>query len=286
MLSALFALIGAFVYGASDFVGGLAARRMPAIRVTAINSVAALAVLGVAYAIAGGRWSSASLLWGGLAGIVGAAAIALLYACLAIGPMSILAPIMALVSAVIPIGIGFARGESLTVFGYLGLAIGLVAIVMVCFVPGGKRVKPSTRGVLLAVAAGVAIGLYLTFIDLSPSDSGLTPLIIVFAVGAVITWPVALIIARRRSPAAPDLNPWWRGGVALALWSGATDATASVLFLVALRLGDLSVVSVLNGLSTAGTILLAAIFLRERISIVQWFGLAAALVAAALLALA
>ncbi len=193
---------------------------------------------------------------------------------------------MALVSAVVPIAIGFARGESLSLFGYLGLAVGLVAIVMVCFVPGESRVRPTTRGVLLAIGAGAAVGLYLTFIDLSPSDSGLTPLLVVFAVAAVITWPIALIVQRWRGPAEPELDPWWRGGVALALWSGATDATASVLFLIALRLGDLSVVSVLNALSTAGTILLAAVVLRERVSAVQWIGLAAALVAAALLALA
>jgi drug/metabolite transporter (DMT)-like permease len=88
-------------------------------------------------------------------------------------------------------------------------------------------------------------------------------------------------------PANPlPANQLWRGPVALAIFSGLTDATACILFLVALRLGDLSVVSVLNALSPAGTILLAAIVLKERIAIVQWIGLAVALAAAAMLALA
>ena len=59
-----------------------------------------------------------------------------------------------------------------------------------------------------------------------------------------------------------------------------------MLFLVALRLGDLSVVSVLDALSPAGTIVLAAIILKERIAPVQWAGLVVALTAAAMLALA
>jgi drug/metabolite transporter (DMT)-like permease len=70
------------------------------------------------------------------------------------------------------------------------------------------------------------------------------------------------------------------------VYSGLTDAGACILFLLALRHGNLSVVAVLNALSPAGTILLAAIVLRERIALIQWAGLGVALLAAAMLALA
>ena len=332
MLSVLLAFLGSLIYGGSDFFGGFAASRMSAIKVTAINAVAGVLLLLVASVFIGGRWSVGVLLWGGLAGLVGAASLGLLYACLATGPMSILAPIMALVSAVVPIGVGFASGERLSTVGYLGLMAGLLAIVLICFVPDVRAIRPSNRSIAMAAGAGLAVGLYLVFIDRTPHDSGITPLIISFSVGGVVMGTILLVQRirasrmRTRRPAAVSLavrttgldsafvaelpttfeptrapeppfiagtvpgsassSPWWRTSAALAAYSGLTDAMACVLFLVALRLGDLSVVSVLNALSPAGTIVLAAIILKERIAPVQWAGLVVALTAAAMLALA
>jgi drug/metabolite transporter (DMT)-like permease len=294
-MSALLAFIGSLVYGASDFFGGLAAGRMSSVRVTAINSVAGVVLLLVASVFIPGRWSGGALLWGALAGLAGAVALGLLYACLALGPMSILAPIMALVSAVVPIAVGFTAGERLSTIGYLGLLVGLVAVVLICFVPGARTVRPSAHGVLMAVGAGLAVGLYLVFIDLSPTDSGVSPLVVTFAVAGLATGAVLLVqrMVAVRMPRSARPRPrgdvgtlWWRSPFALAVYSGLADSAACVLFLVALRIGDLSVVSVLNALSPAGTILLAALVLKERIALVQWAGLAIALVAAAMLALA
>ena len=284
MVSVALALAGSIIYGASDFFGGLAARGTSAVRVTLINSIAGLAVLVVAALVLPSRWGAPVLLWGVLAGVCGAVALVLLYACLALGPMSILSPILALVAAVIPITIGFVRGERLSGLGYLGLAIGLVAIVLICLVPGERAVRPSARGLLMAVGAGVAIGGYLVFIDLTPADSGPAPLLVTFVVTGIVM-SIALLgqrLARRGAP-RPTIT---RVTVGFAVLCGLTDAAAAFLFLLALRAGELSIVSVLNALAPAGTIVLAAVVLRERIAPVQWVGLAVALVAAALLALA
>lgn len=322
MLSVLLAFLGAMIYGGSDFFGGLAATRMSAIKVTAINAVGGVSILLVASIFIDGRWSAGVLFWGGLSGLAGAASLGLLYACLAVGPMSILAPIMALVSAVVPIGVGFASGERLSTVGYLGLAVGLLAIVLICFVPGSRAVRPSKRGIAMAAGAGLAVGLYLVFIDQTPHDSGVSPLILTFAVSGIVMGAILLVQRiSRRDPVSPKetaglanflerarrrrrslfgrapsaltgtfdgivTTPLWRAPATLAAYSGLTDAGACILFLLALRLGDLSVVSVLNALSPAGTILLAAIILKERIALVQWAGLAVALLAAAMLALA
>ena len=284
MLSVALALAGSVIYGASDFFGGLAARGTSAVRVTLINSIAGLAVLVVAALVLPSRWGAPVLLWGVLAGGCGAVALVLLYACLALGPMSILSPILALVAAVIPITIGFVRGERLSGLGYLGLAIGLLAIVFICLVPGERAVRPSPRGLLMAVGAGVAIGGYLVFIDLTPPDSGPAPLLVTFVVTGIVM-SVALLGQRLARRGAPRLTIT-RVTVGFAVLCGLTDAVAAFLFLLALRRGELSIVSVLNALAPAGTIVLAAVVLRERIAPVQWVGLAVALVAAALLALA
>ena len=287
MLSALFGLLGSLIYGASDFFGGLAAGRMRAVKVTAVNSIAGVTLLSGASIFLGARWSAEAIIWGGIAGAVGAVSLALLYGCLAIGPMSILAPIMALVSAVVPVTVAFIRGERLSSIGYLGLAVGLIAVVLICFVPGARTVRPRVRGIVMAVGAGLGVGLYLVFIDLSPSDSGLAPLLVVFSVAGGISWGAVLVLRIVRGPSPmPAADHRWSSTTALAIYSGLTDSAASIFFILALRVGDLSVVSVLNALSPAGTIVLAAIVLKERVAIVQWVGLAAALLAAALLALA
>lgn len=287
MLAVLLGLGGALVYGAADFMGGLAARRISAVRVTALGAVSGLLLLLVAAPLVGGTWSLPAVVLGAISGVSGAAAIALLYACLAIGPMSILSPLTALVSAVVPLAAGLARGEAFSLVGYLAIGLALVAVVLVGFVPGQKAVLPSGRALLMAVAAGALIGVFLIVIDLTPDDSGLVPLLANRAVNAVILFTVIAavgVLTRRR--VIGTASSGWRAGLTLAVVGGAVDAAANVLLLLALRAGDLSVVSVLTALYPAGTILLAAIVLRERIAPSQAVGLVLAIAAAGLLSLA
>jgi drug/metabolite transporter (DMT)-like permease len=199
MLRVLLALLGALIYGGSDFIGGRAATQMSSIKVTAVNAVTGVIVLLVASFFIDGHWNGGVWLWGVLAGLAGAVSLGLLYACLAVGPMSILAPIMALVSAVVPIGVGFASGERLSLVGYLGLVVGLLAIVLICFVPDVRAIRPSNKGIVMAAGAGLAVGLYLVFIDRTPHDSGITPLIISFSVGGVVMGTILLVQRIRAS---------------------------------------------------------------------------------------
>ncbi len=263
-----------------------------------------------------------------LAGAFGVVAIALLYACLAIGPMSILSPLTAVVSAIAPMLWGlFVNGESLSPIGYAGLAVALVAVVLVGFIPGEKVVRPQARGLLMALGAGLAIGAFLIAIDQTSDESGLVPLVMTrvtnLAITAVIIGALIARALRRGERAASVLDVSGiaigatptghadlehaqvasassRHGTAptrpvtgsarrawlLALACGVVDAAANALMLLALRIGDLSIVSALTALYPAGTILLAALVLRERVAGVQWVGLALALVAGGMLAVA
>jgi drug/metabolite transporter (DMT)-like permease len=317
VLAAILGLLGAGIYGSADFLGGLAAKRLRSIVVTAVSAAAGEVLLIVGYPILGGTWSTADLGWSVLAGLFGASAVGLLYACLAIGPMSILSPLTAVVSAITPMLWGLlVNGEELGALGYVGLGVALVAVVLVGFIPGQHVVRPSLRAILMAVGSGLAIGGFLISIDQTADDSGITPLIISRGTSTLITSIVAiaiLVIGVRRGLTArqavsaggaqlgatptghADLeharphvargatataSAWW-----LAIACGLTDTVANSLMLVALRLGDLAVVSVLTAMYPAGTIVLAAIVLKERIAPVQWLGLALALVAAGMLAL-
>ena len=321
MLSAGLALVGAIIYGAADFLGGLAAKRLRSIVVTAVAAASGLVILAVAFPFIGGEWSAPDIAWGLLSSIFGVVAIALLYACLAIGPMSILSPLTAVVSAIAPMLWGLlVNGETLSPVGYAGLAVALVAVVLVGFIPGQKVVRPSTRGLLMAVGAGLAIGAFLIVIDQTSDESGLAPLIVNRATSTVVTLAIVAVLALRAvrsgrpagsvfevsgpivgatptghadlehaAAAAPAGNgvpasrsrAWW-----LAIICGLVDAAANSILLLALRTGDLSIVSALTALYPAGTILLAAVVLRERVAAVQWLGLALALLAGGMLALA
>jgi drug/metabolite transporter (DMT)-like permease len=314
MLTVLVGLVAALTYGSADFLGGIASKRISPIRVTAIGAASGLVILFAATPLLGGRWSWEAVLYGGISGITGAVAITLLYACLAIGPMSILSPLTALVSAFVPLMAGVFRGERLPVLGYVAIGIALVAVVLVGFVKEEGAVRPSLKALLMAIGSGAMIGAFLILIDLTPDDSGLVPLIANRAVNGVIMFAavgvIALVAIRRSRSASPSdpsrrsssasrsetrietpapigmLSRGWRAGFWLAVVCGMIDASANALLLLGLRIGELTVMSVLTALYPAGTIILAAVVLRERIAPVQVVGLVLALVAAGMLALA
>lgn len=308
MLTVIVGVGSALLFGFADFFGGLAAKRMSAIRVTAIAAVTGLLALCLVLPVLGGVWSWQAVVFGGLSGVAGAVAIVLLYACLAIGPMSILSPVTAVVSAIVPVIVGVARGDRLTSLGYVALGIALVAVVLVGLVKEERAVRPSAKALLMAVGSGSMIGLFLILIDLTPDDSGLVPLIANRAVNGTLMFlaigVLALWVARRSTRVAGVVLPGgqavatdaggtvgllsrgWRAGLSFALVCGVIDAVANSILLWGLRIGDLSVMAVLSALYPAGTIILAALVLRERITILQGLGLVLALAAAGMLALA
>lgn len=279
-------LASALIFGMADFFGGLASKRLLPVRVVALSATIGLSVLLVASLVIPARFSWEAVLWGGLSGIVGSFAILLLYAALAIGPMSILSPLTAVVSAVIPVTWGLLQGERLGVIGYVALGIALVAVVLVGFVPEKGAVRPSARGLVFAVASGTLIGVLLILLNNAPDDSGVLPLVFNRVTYLLILGSlVAGLTVRsrvRRDPPGPRIRPV----LPLIIGAGLSDSLANILIIVGLRLGDLSVIAVLTALYPAGTIALAAIVLRERIAPVQWVGLALALIASAMLAVA
>ncbi|WP_022888547.1 EamA family transporter [Agromyces italicus] len=298
MLTAVLSLTGAFVFGAADFLGGLAAKRIGAVLATAVAALAGFVGLAVATPLSGGEWTAADLWWGAAAGVVGAVAIGLLYACLAIGPMSILSPLTAVVSAIVPMLWDLATGAQLGALAPWALGLALVAVVLVGFVPERGAVRPSLAGIVMGIGSGTAIGGFFILIDQTSDESGLAPLAVNSAVTAVVMFAVVGGLALRarakrsrmpRPDESPDAAPAPRDrarGIRLAAVGGFVNAAANALILFGIRAGELAVAAVLGAMYPAGTILLAAIVLKERIAPVQWVGLVLALASAAMLAVA
>ncbi|WP_447950320.1 EamA family transporter [Microbacterium aurum] len=295
-MSAVLAFVGALVYGSADFLGGLAARRLRPLVVTGVAAASGAALLGILAPIAGGTPTAADLLWGALSGVTGAVAIGLLYACLARGPMSVLSPVTAVVSAAAPMLWGLlAGGERLGAGSAAGLIVALVAIVLVALLPGERITRPTAPALAMAVGSGLAIGALLILLDQTGEGSGIAPLVLNRVVNAVLTGGLATVLVVRavrsgrgaqsavRASGAPP--PPLRSAWLLAITCGVVDATANLLLLWALRAGgDLVVVATLTAMYPAGTVLLAAALLRERIAPVQVIGLVLALAAGILLA--
>ncbi|WP_448256856.1 hypothetical protein [Microbacterium aurum] len=210
--------------------------------------------------------------------------------------MSVLSPVTAVVSAAAPMLWGLlAGGERLGAGSAAGLVVALVAIVLVALLPGERITRPTAPALSMAVGSGLAIGAFLILLDQTGEGSGIAPLVLNRVVNAVLTGGLATVLvvravrsrrgaqsAVRASGALPlPLRSAWL----LAITCGVVDATANLLLLWALRAGgDLVVVAALTAMYPAGTVLLAAALLRERIAPVQGIGLVLALAAGILLA--
>ena len=289
MLTVALGLIGALAYGGADFYGGLAARRSSTILTTLGVALVGLVGLALVSPFVAAVSSYDAWFYGAASGLAGAIGIGLLYGSLAIGPMSILSPATAFISAIVPVSVGLSQGEGGGLPFYVALALALLAVVLVGFVPEKGAVRPRPIGLLMAAGSGTFIGFTVVLIDLSPADSGLIPLLanrmvsssaLIIATGVLVLTRVTL----SRTPRLPGLTQIRSVGTMIII-AGVMDVLANVAVIYGLRSGDLSVVSVLIALYPAGTILLAGVVLKERIALIQWAGLALALVASALLAL-
>ena len=280
---ALLGLTSALIYGASDFLGGLAARRISALLVTVGSSVVAFVLVGVAVLVERPVWSVSAVLLGAVAGVLGAIGMWAFYACLAVGPMSILSPAVATIYAVLPALTGVALGERFGLPGWIALVAVVVAagLLAVPRTATAARIRP--RAALLGLAAGLGYAGYIIAIDRTPAESGLAPLVVDLGVSSVVLG-VVLGALRLRTRGAEGTGFRDSTALRLTLLTGVLLAAANVLLVVALHLGDLAVVGVLNSLYPLGTVALALVVLRERLSAVQTAGVVLAVAGSALLA--
>lgn len=276
-MAALLALLSSLAWGSADFLGGLAARRAGALRVLTVSYPAGVVVLiPLAIWVLPGRLSTDLAVWAIAGGAVGAVAMVLLYGALARGPMGIVSPLTAVMSAAIPVAVGLALGESLGWLAFAGMGLAVVAVIFVSR-ERGEHLRASPTALAFALGSGVAIGLYLTVLGLAPADSGIWTATIARAVSSALVIAVALMFLRpRTSPGFPWL---------LAIVAGSIDAVANGIFQLAAQRGDLAIVAVIGSLYPAATVLLARLVLAERMSRIQAVGVALALAAAAALTL-
>jgi drug/metabolite transporter (DMT)-like permease len=278
-MAALLALTAAAAYGAGDFLGGIATRRAPATAVVLWSHIVGFGLLLAAAPLVGGVPDPRALAVGAGAGLIGAAGVTLLYQALSLGNMSVVAPVAALLSAVVPVVAGIGSGERPTTAAVGGIGLALVAITLVSR-ENPDRAEPSAARralpLMLALAAGLAFGLFFVAVDLAGTNVGIWPL--VAARAASITAFSSLSLVGLTAASRP------RAAIGPAIGAGVLDASANVCYLLALSHGLLSVVAVLTALYPIGTVVLARYLLGERMTSSQHAGLGCAALAAVLVA--
>ncbi|MXY26329.1 MAG: DMT family transporter [Acidobacteria bacterium] len=279
-MASLLALGSAALYGAADFLGGFASRRTNTLAIVVTSQCTGLALLALLLPLLPeAAPSTRDLAWGGVAGLTGGVGITLLFRALAVGRMAVVAPTTAVCSVMIPVATSVLLGERLGGPALLGIALAIVAIVLVS--RQGTATSPSVRagalppGVGLALPAGVAIGLFFLALAETDAQAGMWPLVAARAVSVTLLSVLARLGGRPLRMATPTAR--------IAIASGALDMSANALYLLATRYGPLSVAVTLSSLYPASTVILARVVLGEHLNGWQVAGVACALLAVALI---
>lgn len=275
-MSSLLALGSALFFGFGDFFGGLATRRLPVWWVAAGSQVLGLPVLAVGLVLVEApEVRSIDVLNGAIGGLAGLIGLTLLYASLAAGTMSVVAPITGAVAAVVPVIVDLALGTELVARQWVGVVVAVAAIVLLA---GPGRVSLTPRLATQAFGAGLAFAAFFVALSQTSVDAGLWPLVGARALSLPIAVVMAALTVRGRGA------PAWRSALGIVALTGVLDMAANVSLALGLQRGSLGIVSVLSSLYPAVTSLVAIGVLGERPGRFEWVGIGGAVVAAVLLA--
>lgn len=306
------ALSSSLFYGVADFVGGLAARRMPVVAMTAVNYAVSAVVLIAACVVVRMEVSTAAIGSGIAAGAFAVVGFLAFYGALVTGAMSILSPIVAATQAAVPVLADVVLlGHRPSPIGWVGIAVALGGGLLLGLPErgaGALRITP--RVLALGLVAGVTLGASTVCLDAAPAESGVLP--VTFDVLTGLTVLVVILVLARVSPTVRrwagaldvasghdalgepaegganvgEARRQRRAALMLAASAGLLLGVGNVFLMLGLHAGSLAVVAVLMGLYPLATVLLARVVLGERLARVQVVGVVAALAACVLLGLA
>jgi drug/metabolite transporter (DMT)-like permease len=275
LISILFGLGSALSWGAGDFAGGLASRKLGAYRAVLYGDFFGLLALFIAVGIHPEDLPALpSLLTAALAGALGSGGLLILYYSMTKGQMSIAASVSALLAALLPVLVGaFTQGLP-TLYQFAGFGFALLAIWLISQdeAEGGLHLD-RLSDLRLPFLAGLGFGCYFVFMHYATSGVSSTfwPMIASRLAGTLLL--LGFVLARRERLGIP------RDAWGIVLTNAFLDVGGNFFYVLALRTGRLDISAVLSSLYPGATVLLAWLILKERIAWIQWLGIAAALAA-------
>lgn len=268
--------------GFADYFGGTAGRRCGPLRAITGVQLTGAAVIGV-YLLAasqplGGVRETVLAAIGGAALSLGAGC---MYTGLSWGRMSVMAPVTAAAVALFTFAVGLVRGERPSGFALAGVALAIVAVILISRPPrvaeAPRRQSGAPRRIglgaelVLSILAGAAFATFQSMIGEIGGEAGVAPLLIVRAVGGTLSLAVLAVVWGRTG--APRPRAPRRATSAAVVASGLLLIMAHAFLIEALALGLLSIVGPITSLSPAFTVIPARIFLHEHISRMQVVGM-------------
>jgi len=276
VLALAISLASAASWGVSDFLGGLQSRRLSVLAVLAVSQPAGLLLIALLILLFGADPVSAEkLAIAFFAGVAALAGLGAFYAAMAMGTVSVVAPIASL-GVIVPVTFGLAQGEEPGAVQLAGLLVAIAGVVILSYEEHPEHSGVARRSIVLAILAGLGFGVFFTGIDAASPDR---PGWAIFAVrvGGVSAVALALLISRPRLDGVVAAIP-------VLATIGMFDIVANALFAVASTKGILPVVAVGGSMYPAFTIALAHLVLGERLATIQWGGAVFALLGVGLIA--
>lgn len=216
---------------------------------------------------------SRHLVYGGLAGVAGAAGLSALYHGLATGTMGVVAPLSAVLTAVVPMLYGWVIEGMPEFFKIAGFVLALMAVWFLSSPAGSVKIR--LNALLLPTGAGLGFGLFFVLISHAGETAVLWPLVSARAVSITLLGTILALTGKCR---IPEKGPF----IFIAL-TGILDAAGNALFVMASQFGRLDMAAVLSSLYPISTVILAWWVLGERLRAKQWIGIGTALAALALI---
>ncbi len=273
-LPAAYSLTAMGVWGASDFIGGVGARRANAYLFTAIVHASGMVLMGSYAFLTHAQFpETSSFLWAWAAGSIGGISLALFYRALASGKMGLTAPVAAVLGAGIPTVVtGFSEGFP----GYLHVCGFVLAGIGVWLISRAEDGAGRPEGLGLAVVAGIGFAGFYLCIHQAGTGSA-TWLAVCSRSGSFVVTSLFVLAGRHvRAVPAPVL--------AIAMLAGFLEIAGSTAFIRAAQIGRLDAAVVLSSLYPAITVLLARFLLHEHFSRGKTVGMLAALAAVPMIA--
>jgi len=273
----------ALSWGTMDVATALASRRLGSLKVTAGIQVVG-AVLLVALALGQGTSLPSDpvvLAAAGLLGIVGAGAYLSYFTGLRIGPISLVAGVVAAYGGLTVVLAVLVRGESLTSVQALGAAVATIGVVLtaVAFDGGIRGTRLAGPGVIFAVMALLLFAVMTVGLAEAIDRSGwLEVLVVSRIVNSIVSIGAVVVLTsfahpRLRAIVQVDTVAVARTSWTIVVIAGLLDVVGLIVFAIGLEQAETWLVGLVSSFGPAFTILIAVLFLGERLRRAQWVGL-------------